>query len=66
MLNGAGAAGDTSPFDVAAITDARGFAGVSGPFRLLSDGSNQRSLAVLEVTETGFVVVDPAQLAGGS
>ncbi len=66
MLNGAGAAGDTSPFDAVAITGARGFAGVSGPFRLLSDGSNQRSLAVLEVTETGFVVVDPAQLAGGS
>ena len=66
MLKAASRNGDDTPFDVDAITDPRGHTGVTGPFRLLSDGRNQRSLAVLEVTDTGFFVVDPGQFAGGS
>ena len=66
MLSAASQANDTTPFDAEAITDPRGHTGVAGAFRLLPDGRNQRSLAVLEVTETGFFVVDPGQFAGGS
>ena len=66
MLSAASQANDTTPFDAEAITDPRGHSGVAGAFRLLPDGRNQRSLAVLEVTETGFFVVDPGQFAGGS
>ena len=66
MLRAASQAGDNTPFDVDAITDPRGHTGVAGAFRLLTDGRNQRSLAVLEVTETGFFVVDAGQFGGGS
>ena len=66
MLRTARARGDDTPFDRDAITDPRGHTGVAGPFRLLSDGRNQRSLAVLEVTDTGFFIVDPGQYAWGS
>ena len=65
MLRDAGRQGDDTPFDRDAITDPRGHTGVAGPFRLLSDGTNRRSLAVLEVTDTGFFVVDPGQFGGG-
>lgn len=66
MLRDASGRGDDTPFDVDAITDPRGHTGVAGSFRLLSDGRNQRSLAILEVTKTGFRVVDSGQLGGGS
>lgn len=66
MLRDASGRGDDTPFDFDAITDPRGHAGVAGPFRLLPDGRNQRSLAILEVTETGFFVVDSGQFGGGS
>lgn len=66
MLNDAGRRGDDTPFDFDAITDPRGHAGVAGQFRLLSDGRNTRSLAILEVTKTGFRIVDPGQFGGGS
>lgn len=66
MLRDASARGDDTPFDFDAITDPGGHTGVAGVFRLLSDGRNQRSLAILEVTETGFFVVDPGQFGGGS
>ena len=53
--------GDGGPdFSDAALTDARGFAGVDGIVRLLTDGTNQRGLAVLEVRERGVRVIDPA------
>lgn len=38
-----------SPFSGARLTQPQGFAGASGPFRLLPDGTNQRNLAILEV-----------------
>jgi ABC-type branched-subunit amino acid transport system substrate-binding protein len=43
-----------------ALTDANGFSGVDGIFRFHIDGSAERGLQVMEVTATGFRVVDPA------
>ncbi|PZQ46967.1 MAG: penicillin-binding protein activator [Rhodovulum sulfidophilum] len=37
------------PFDPGRVTQSSGFAGASGPFRLLPDGTIQRNLAVLTV-----------------
>lgn len=37
-----------------------GFNGADGLFRLLIDGTNQRGLAVLRLTERGFEAIDPA------
>ncbi|WP_145622135.1 penicillin-binding protein activator [Nitrospirillum viridazoti] len=42
------------------LTDANGFAGIDGVFRLLPTGQVERGLSVLEVTKTGVTVVDPA------
>ena len=47
-------------FDRAALTNANGFAGLDGLFRLTPDGQTERSLAVNEITAEGSVVVDPA------
>jgi ABC-type branched-subunit amino acid transport system substrate-binding protein len=44
------------------LTRARGFAGVDGLFRLLSDGTSERGLAILEVQKFGARVVRPAPL----
>ena len=65
MYAGANADG---PFSAASITDPEGFLGVSGAFRFLTDGRNQRALAVLEVKADGFKVADPAprSFAAGS
>jgi ABC-type branched-subunit amino acid transport system substrate-binding protein len=43
-----------------AITDPGGFAGVLGIVRLLPDGTNQRGLALMEVTRGGSRTVEPA------
>lgn len=42
------------------ITNPRGFQGANGPFRFLSDGRIERSLAILEVTPRGPKLVHPA------
>ncbi|MFV3074001.1 penicillin-binding protein activator [Niveispirillum fermenti] len=42
------------------LTNANGFAGVEGIFRLLPAGIAERGLAVMEVTRTGTMEVDPA------
>ena len=47
-------------FTVGALTDPNGFAGVDGIFRFRLDGGADRGLAVLEVGQNGFTVVDPA------
>jgi ABC-type branched-subunit amino acid transport system substrate-binding protein len=46
-----------------ALTDPSGFSGVDGIFRFRDDGSAERGLAILEVSPTGFRVVDPAPTA---
>lgn len=43
-----------------ALTQGAGFVGVSGIFRLLPDGTNERGLAVAQVQNGAAVVVDPA------
>ena len=47
-------------FTAAALTRASGFTGVDGAFRLLADGTTERSLAILEVQKFGTGVLDPA------
>ena len=44
----------------AALTQASGFAGVGGAFRLLPDGTNQRGLAVAQIRDRQVIVIDPA------
>ena len=44
----------------AALTQAQGFAGVGGVFRLLPDGTNERGLAVAQIRDRQVIVLDPA------
>lgn len=44
----------------AALTQASGFVGVSGVFRLRSDGTNERALAVAQIQNSQVIVIDPA------
>lgn len=48
---------DLSP---GSLTQSAGFLGVSGIFRLLPDGSNERGLAIAEIRQNQVVVIDPA------
>ncbi|WP_247881098.1 penicillin-binding protein activator [Skermanella sp. TT6] len=52
--------GGPAPFDMMALTNPNGFAGVDGIFRLRPDGLVDRGLAVMEVTPNGNRVIDPA------
>ncbi|WP_442772406.1 ABC transporter substrate-binding protein, partial [Paenirhodobacter enshiensis] len=52
--------GRSDPFSAKALTQSSGFVGVSGVFRLLPDGTNQRALAVAEVRNGTLAIVDPA------
>jgi ABC-type branched-subunit amino acid transport system substrate-binding protein len=47
-------------FTASQLTRPTGFSGVDGLFRLLSDGTCERGLAILEVREGGPQVIDPA------
>ena len=47
-------------YSSAQLTRSSGFAGIDGLFRLLSDGTCERGLAILEVHEGGPAVIDPA------
>jgi ABC-type branched-subunit amino acid transport system substrate-binding protein len=42
------------------LTFSQGFSGIDGIFRLTSQGLNERGLAILEVTSSGFRTVSPA------
>ena len=48
-----------------ALTQGSGFAGVTGVFRLLPDGSNERGLAVAEIRNNQVVIIDPAPRSFG-
>ena len=50
----------------AQLTRATGFTGVDGAFRLLPDGSTDRSLAILEVQKFGVGVVDAPPSLGSA
>ncbi len=47
-------------YDRASLTNPNGFLGLDGVFRFRPDGLVERALAVLELSTTGPVVVDPA------
>ena len=41
------------------LTNASGFTGIDGLFRFRPDGTNQRGLAVMQVSPTGGQVISP-------
>jgi hypothetical protein len=41
------------------LTNSSGFAGIDGLFRLRSDGTNQRGLAVMQVEPGGSRIISP-------
>ncbi len=49
-----------APLTREALTQPAGFAGVSGIFRLLPNGTNERGLAVAQIRDNQVVVIDPA------
>jgi hypothetical protein len=44
----------------AELTSSAGFDGANGVFRLLSDGTNQRAMAVAQIIDNQVAVIDPA------
>lgn len=52
--------GRADALSASALTQGSGFAGVSGVFRLLPDGTNERGLAVAQIQNAQVVVIDPA------
>ncbi|MEM6620967.1 MAG: penicillin-binding protein activator [Pseudomonadota bacterium] len=54
------------PFSTEALTRGRGFKGAVGPVALGSDGIARRGMAILEVGEGVFTVVDPVPVGVGS
>ena len=50
-------------FTDAALTESHGFVGIDGIFRFTPDGAAERGLAILQVNDNGFSVVDPAPKA---
>lgn len=49
-----------APFTAQALENPEGFRGMSGLFRLLPDGRNQRLLSILKVGRREFEMLDPA------
>ena len=57
--------GKGSALSRANLTQASGFAGVNGVFRLLPDGTNERAMAVVEIENNQVKVIDPAPRSFG-
>ena len=57
--------GKGSALSRANLTQASGFAGVNGVFRLLPDGTNERAMAVVEIQNNQVKVIDPAPRSFG-
>ena len=57
--------GQSGPIAASALSQGAGFVGVNGIFRLRSDGTNERGLAVAQVRSNQVVVVDPAPRSFG-
>ena len=55
----------SGPVSKQALTQGAGFVGVNGIFRLRSDGTNERGLAIAQIQGGGAVVVDPAPRSFG-
>jgi ABC-type branched-subunit amino acid transport system substrate-binding protein len=50
----------TGPVPRGALTQASGFVGVNGIFRLRADGTNDRGLAIAQVAGGQYTIIDPA------
>lgn len=57
--------GRSDALSASALTQASGFVGVGGIFRLRPDGTNERGLAVAEIRNSQVVVIDPAPRSFG-
>ena len=57
--------GRPNPFSASALTQGAGFSGVTGVFRLRSDGTNERGLAVAQIRNGQMVFIDPAPSSFG-
>jgi len=57
------ARGQSDALTRGALTEARGFAGASGIFRLLADGTNERGLAVATIADRQVQVIDAAPVS---
>ncbi len=57
--------GRPDPFSASALTQGAGYAGVTGVFRLRGDGTNERGLAVAQIRNGQFVIIDPAPRSFG-
>lgn len=66
LLEEAGRAGSDSPFSEEALTRGRGFRGAFGPMRFTRDGIAVRSMAIIEVGDSDFRVIDPAPATIGA
>ncbi|MGL4236650.1 penicillin-binding protein activator [Tabrizicola sp.] len=56
---------DGQPLSKSDLTQSAGFAGVSGIFRLLSNGTNERGLAIAQIRSNQVVVIDGAPRSFG-
>jgi hypothetical protein len=57
--------GNANALTARGLTQAQGFAGVNGTFRFLSDGTNERALAVAQIQNNQVIVIDPAPRSFG-
>jgi len=57
--------GKSNALSRSALTQPAGFAGVSGVFRLLADGTNERALAIAQITNRQVQIIDPAPKSFG-
>lgn len=64
-IGGLVASGDANALTAGSLTRGQGFSGVSGPFRFLPSGANERSLEVAQVLNNQVVVLDPAPRSFG-
>ena len=58
-------AGKSNALTTSGLTQSSGFVGVNGIFRLRSDGTNERGLAVAQILNNQVVILDPAPRAFG-
>ena len=59
------AAGRNDPLGRASLTSPQGFQGTQGVFRFLSNGTNQRAMAVATIRNNQVVILDPAPRSFG-
>ncbi len=57
--------GNANALTAQALTQGSGFVGVSGVFRLRGDGTNERGLAVAQISNNQVTIIDPAPRSFG-